>query len=583
MSQKTILIVEDKNIIAKDISDRLTSLGYRITRIVYSGEEAIQSAAELRPDLVLMDVNLQGAIDGILAAEEIRSRFQIPVVYLTAYPDENTLWRVNGSKPLGYIVKPFDEKKLHATIQLALHRELYDSLTNLPNRSLLRELLSQLLNNKKALPAMIPVVTLSLDRINRINSTLGHDIGDSVLCKVAERLTNCTENINIVARLEAAEFAIVLQPVAEKQEVAKMAQNVLDIVAQPMIVKGSELYVTASIGISLSPSDASDGEELLKNAYTAMYNSQQQGGNKYQFYTAKAASISINRFTQETCLRNALKRSEFEVYYEPQIEIKTGKIVGAEALVRWNHPERGRVSPAEFIPMAEEMGLIAPLGEWVLETACRQTKAWQLQGLPPLRVAVNLSARQFDRKNLTERVRQILRETNLDPKCLELELTESLILEDETAAVEAFTVWRDMGIRIAIDDFGTGYSSLSYPKRFPFDTIKIDKSFIRNIADDRQNAAITIAIIQMAHCMNMTVIAEGVENESELAFVCDRKCDEIQGYFFSQPLPRAEFEALLKSGKCWELCWRKKEEAILSSGFNKQETSNRLGSCYKIG
>jgi len=553
MSQKKILIVEDESIIAEDISDSLISLGYRITGMVYSGEEAIEAAAKFRPDLVLMDVNLQGEIDGITAAAEIRSRFQIPVVYLTAYADENTLRRVNATKPFGYIVKPFEEKNLHTTIQLALHRHEYDSLTNLPNRSLLREQLNQVLDKQKELPGMIPVITLSLDRINRINSTLGHDIGDSVLCKVAQRLSNCRENINIVARLEAAEFAIVIQPVTEKQDAAKIAQNILDIVAQPMIVKGSELYLTASIGISLSPSDASDGDQLLKNAYTAMYNSQQQGGNNYQFYMAKVANSSINIFTQETCLRNALKRSEFEVYYEPQIEIKTGKIIGAEALVRWNHPERGRVSPGEFIPMAEEMGLIAPLGEWVLETACRQTKAWQTQGLPPLRVAVNLSARQFEQKNLTERVSQILRETNLDPKCLELELTEGLILQDETAAHEAFTVWRDMGIRIAIDDFGTGYSSLSYPKRFPFDAIKIDKSFIRDIADDRQNAAITIAIIQMAHYMNMTVIAEGVENESELAFLCAHECDEIQGYFFSPALPRDEFEALLKSDKCWDL------------------------------
>jgi diguanylate cyclase (GGDEF)-like protein len=553
MCQKKILIVEDESIIAEDISDSLISLGYRITGMVYSGEEAIEAAAKCRPDLVLMDVNLQGEIDGITAAAEIRARFQIPVVYLTAYADENTLRRVNATKPFGYIVKPFEEKNLHTTIQLALHRHEYDSLTNLPNRSLLREQLNQVLEKQKELPAMIPVITLSLDRINRINSTLGHDIGDSVLCKVAQRLSNCRENINIVARLEAAEFAIVIQPVTEKQDAAKIAQNILDIVAQPMIVKGSELYLTASIGISLSPSDASDGDQLLKNAYTAMYNSQQQGGNNYQFYMAKVANSSINIFTQETCLRNALKRSEFEVYYEPQIEIKTGKIIGAEALVRWNHPERGRVSPGEFIPMAEEMGLIAPLGEWVLETACRQTKAWQTQGLPPLRVAVNLSARQFEQKNLTERVSQILRETNLDPKCLELELTEGLILQDETAAHQAFTVWRDMGIRIAIDDFGTGYSSLSYPKRFPFDAIKIDKSFIRDLADDRQNAAITIAIIQMAHYMNMTVIAEGVENESELAFLCAHECDEIQGYFFSPALPRAEFEALLKSDKCWDI------------------------------
>ncbi|MBE9092889.1 bifunctional diguanylate cyclase/phosphodiesterase [Tychonema sp. LEGE 07203] len=553
MSSKKILIVEDESIIAEDISDSLISLGYKITAIVYSGEEAIESAKEFRPDLVLMDVNLQGEIDGITAAEEIRSHFQIPVVYLTAYADENTLRRVNTTKPFGYIVKPFEEKNLHTTIQLALHRHQHDCLTNLPNRSLLRELLSQVLDKHKKMPAMIPVMTLSLDKINRINSTLGHDIGDCVLCKIADRLSNCTENINIVARLEAAEFAIVLEPVAKKQDAAKIAQKILDIVAQPMIVKGTELYVTASVGISLSPGDGSSGDELLKNACTAMYNSQEKGGNKYQFYTAKAANISLNKFVQENCLRNALKRSEFEVYYEPQIEIKTGKIIGAEALVRWNHPERGRVSPGEFIPMAEEMGLIAPLGEWVLETACRQTKAWQTEGLPPLRVAVNVSARQFERKNLTERVSEILKETNLDPKYLELELTEGLILQDEAAAIRAFKVWKDMGIRIAIDDFGTGYSSLSYPKRFAFDALKIDKSFIRDIADDCQNAAITIAIIQMAHSMKMTVIAEGVENQRELAFLCSHDCDEIQGYFFSQALPKAEFEALLKSDKCWDL------------------------------
>ena len=553
MLHKSILIVEDESIIAEDMSDSLISLGYRVTDIVYSGEEAILSVAESRPDLVLMDVNLQGEIDGITAAEEIRSRFQIPVVYLTAYADEKTLRRVNATKPFGYIVKPFEEKNLHTTIQLALHRHQHDCLTNLPNRLLLREQLNLLLDQQKQLSGIIPIVTLSLDRINRINSTLGYDTGDSVLCIIAQRLSSCMENIKILARLEAAEFAIVLEPVAAKQDAAKIAQNILDIVAQPMTVKGSELYVTASIGICLSPGDGSDGDELLKNAYTAMYDAQQQGGNKYQFYTSKVANISINQFTQETCLRNALKRSEFEIYYEPQIEIKTGKIIGAEALVRWNHPKRGRVSPAEFIPMAEEMGLIAPLGEWVLETACRQTKAWQTEGLAPLRIAVNLSARQFESKNLTERVIEILKETNLEPKYLELELTEGLILQDEAAATQAFTMWKSMGIRIAIDDFGTGYSSLSYPKRFAFDALKIDKSFIRDIADDRQNAAITIAIIQMAHSMNLTVIAEGVENQRELAFLCAHECDEIQGHFFSQALPMAEFGALLKSDKCWDL------------------------------
>jgi diguanylate cyclase (GGDEF)-like protein len=460
---------------------------------------------------------------------------------------------VNSTKPFGYIVKPFEEKNLHTTIQLALHRHQYDSLTNLPNRSFLRERLSQVLEKQTGLPGVIPVITLSLDKINRINSTLGHDIGDSVLCSIAQRLTNCIENINIVARLEAAEFALIIEAVPEKQDAVNIAQSILEIVAQAIIVESSELYVTASIGISLYPWDGSDADELLKNAYTAMYHAQEKNGNNYQFHAPNVANYSINKLSQEVCLRNALKRSEFEVYYEPKVEIKTGKIVGAEALVRWNHPEMGRVSPGKFIPMAEEMGLIVPLGEWVLETACRQNKAWQAEGLGPLRVAVNVSARQFEQKNLTEKVSEILTETGLDPKYLELELTESLVLQDEAAVFQAFSVWKNMGIRVAIDDFGTGYASLTYSKRFPFDILKIDKSFVRNITEDRQNAAITIAIIQMAHSMNMTVVAEGVEDEQELAFLCEHDCDEIQGYFFSKALPKADFEALLKSGKRWHL------------------------------
>ena len=553
MSNKKILIVEDESIIAEDIADSLISLGYKVTAIVHSGEEALESAVKERPDLVLMDVNLQGEIDGITTGDRMRSRFQIPVIYLTAYADENTLRRVNSTKPFGYIVKPFEEKNLHTTIQLALHRHQYDSLTNLPNRSFLRERLSQVLEKQTGLPGVIPVITLSLDKINRINSTLGHDIGDSVLCSIAQRLTNCIENINIVARLESVEFALIIEAVPEKQDAVNIAQSILEIVAQAIIVESSELYVTASIGISLYPWDGSDADELLKNAYKAMYHAQEKNGNNYQFYTPNVASYSINKLSQEVCLRNALKRSEFEVYYEPKVEIKTGKIVGAEALVRWNHPEMGRVSPGEFIPMAEEMGLIVPLGEWVLETACRQNKAWQAEGLGPLRVAVNVSARQFEQKNLTEKVSEILTETNLDPKYLELELTESLVLQDETAVSQTFSVWKNMGIRVAIDDFGTGYASLSYSKRFPFDILKIDKSFVRNITEDRQNAAITIAIIQMAHSMNMTVVAEGVEDEQELAFLCEHDCDEIQGYFFSKALPKADFEALLKSGKRWHL------------------------------
>lgn len=550
MSRAKILIVEDESIIAEDIADSLKVLGYSISAIVFSGEEAIQAADDMHPDLVLMDIHLQGKMDGITAAEEIRSRFQIPVVYLTAYADDNTLQRVNATKPFGYVVKPFEEKNLHSAIQIALHRHQYDYLTNLPNRSLLRERLNQILEKQKAFQTLIPIVSLSVDRINKINGTLGHSIGDSVLRIISQRLTNCNPNFNMVARLEAAEFAIIMPLIEEKEDTGNIAQTILDMISDPIVVDGYEVYVTASIGIAFYPGDGTKGDELLKNAYAAMYYAQQQGGNSYQFYTSKSSIVSINQIIQETSLRNALKCSEFEVYYQPQVELKTGKIVGAEALVRWNHPERGLVYPDEFIALAEEMGLIIPLGEWVLQTACKQAKLWQESGFSALRIAVNLSGRQFNQKNIAEKVRQILKETGLDPKYLELEVTESLVIQNESAATKAMIEWRTLQIKIAVDDFGTGYSSLSYPKRFPFDIIKIDRSFICNITNDPKNAAITKAIIQMAHSLNMKVIAEGVETQAELDFLYQYECDEIQGYFFSKALPNKEFEELLKKGQC---------------------------------
>ena len=550
MSRAKILVVEDESIIAEDIADSLKTLGYSISAIVFSGEEAIQLAGDMQPDLVLMDIHLQGKMDGITAAEEIRSRFQIPVVYLTAYADDNTLQRVNATKPFGYVVKPFEEKNLHSAIQIALHRHQYDCLTNLPNRSLLRERLNQILEKQKAFQTLIPIVSLSVDRINKINGTLGHPIGDSVLRIISQRLTNSNPNFNMVARLESAEFAIIMPLVEQKQDAVNVAQTILDIISDPIIIDGYEVYVTASIGIAFYPCDGTEGDELLKNAYAAMYYTQQQGGNSCQFYTSKLSMVSINQIVEETSLRNALKRSEFEVYYQPKVELKTGKIIGSEALVRWNHPERGLVYPAEFITLAEEMGLIIPLGEWVLKTACNQTKLWQDSGFFPLRVAVNLSGRQFNQKNLAEKVRQILKETGLDPKYLELEVTESLVIQNESAATKAMTEWRTLEIKIAVDDFGTGYSSLSYPKRFPFDIIKIDRSFVCNITNDPKNAAITKAIIQMAHSLDMKVIAEGVETQAELDFLGEYQCDEIQGYFFSKAVTNKEFEELLRKGQC---------------------------------
>lgn len=548
MSRAKILIVEDESIIAEDIADSLKALGYSITGIVFSGEEAIQLAGDLQPDLVLMDIRLQGEMDGITAAAEIRSRFQIPIVYLTAYADDHTLQRVNSTKPFGYVVKPFEEKNLHSAIQIALHRHQHDCLTNLPNGSLLRERLNQILAEKKAVKNFIPIISLSVDKINRINGTLGHFIGDYVLRIIAEKLTNCEYKFNMVSRLKAAEFAIIIPPIEEKQHGYSICQSILDTISEPIVVDGHELYLTASIGISFYPCDGNNGDELLKNAYKAMYYAQQRGGNNYQFYSPKSGIVSTDKISQETRLRNALKNSEFEIYYQPKVELKTGKIIGSEALVRWNHPERGLVYPGEFIPLAEETGLIISLGEWVLETACNQTKIWQNSGFSLLGIAVNLSSRQLNQKNIIQRVNQIVKETGIEPKYLELEVTENLVIQNESAAIQAMNEWRNIEIKIAVDDFGTGYSSLSYPKRFPFDIIKIDRSFVCNITNDPKNAAITIAIIQMAHSLNMKVIAEGVETQSELDFLYQYDCDEIQGYFFSKPVTKEKFEDLLKKG-----------------------------------
>lgn len=561
MSIAKIMIVEDESIIAEDIADSLESIGYAIVGIVASGEEATVLAGKLQPDLVLMDIMLQGEMDGIAAAEQIKSSYQIPAIYLTAYADEKTLERVKDTNPLGYVVKPFEEKNLHLTIQIALQRHQYDSLTNLPNRTSFRGRVNEILagdskinrggitEHKRGLTSLLPIFYLSLDRINRVTGILGHSNGEIVICSVAKRLLNSVEGIDLLARLEAAEFAIILEPVKAKNDGAKIAQTILDVISQSVVLEGYEIYVTASIGIAFYPEDGMEAEELLKNANTAMYYAQQKGGNNYQFHRSEVNFISREQLAIETSLRSALERSEFKVYYQPQVQIKTGKIIGAEALLRWHNPEKGLVSPAEFIPMAEEMGLIIPLGEWVLRTACRQMKMWQEAGFPQMRVAVNLSRRQFKQKNLSDRVSRILKETGLEAELLELEITESLVMQNEAAAAVVLKEWQELGIKISIDDFGTGYSSLSYLKDFPFDIIKIDKSFVSNIREDRKTAAITIAILKLAHSLDLKVIAEGVETAEELDFLLEHECDEIQGYLFSPPVPAEEFEKLLKSDR----------------------------------
>jgi EAL domain-containing protein (putative c-di-GMP-specific phosphodiesterase class I) len=355
--------------------------------------------------------------------------------------------------------------------------------------------------------------------------------------------------INTVARLGSDEFIILLTEIEDAQDAAKVAQRILEVFSHPFILDYHEVFITASIGITVYPYDGEDVDTLLKNAGTAMYHAKDQGRNNYQFYNQAMNTTSLEKLALENNLRRALDRQQFLVYYQPQLDIRTGAIIGMEALIRWQHPERGLVQPAAFISLAEETGLIVPIGEWVLRTACVQNKAWQVAGFPPFRVTVNLSSSQFRQKTLIRTIGQALDDAGMDPRYLELELTESNIMKDAETTITMLHELKSMGLRLSIDDFGTGYSSLSYLKRFPFDTVKVDRSFVKNVTTDPDNAAITTAIIAMAHSLNLEVIAEGVETKQELAFLSKQQCDGMQGYLFSPPVPPAQATQFLKEGK----------------------------------
>jgi diguanylate cyclase (GGDEF)-like protein/PAS domain S-box-containing protein len=428
----------------------------------------------------------------------------------------------------------------------------YDPLTGLPNRVLFNDRLKQTAAQAVRHQRVVAVLFLDLDRFKTINDTLGHDVGDLVLKAVAERLCGCVRSDDTVAHLGGNGYAVILADMAQTDDVAKVAQKILDTVSQPIQLADRELFVTASIGITVCPTDDQIVDNLLKNADTAMYRAKDRGCNTYQVYTPDMNARAVERLAIETQLRRALERQEFLLHYQPQVDLGTGRIVGVEALVRWQRPESGLVSPAEFIPLAEETGLIGEIGEWVLRTACAHNRAWQDAGLPEIRVAVNVSACQFAHKDFVDTVARILRETGLPPSSLELEVTESLVMEHAEATVAKLAQFHAMGIALAIDDFGTGYSSLSYLQRFPIDSVKIDQSFVRDVPTNADHSAITAAMIGLAHNLRLTVVAEGVETEDQVAFLRAHHCEVGQGYLFSRPVPYEAFSSLLKSRWCWQ-------------------------------
>lgn len=395
-------------------------------------------------------------------------------------------------------------------------------------------------------------MVLDLDRFKLINDSLGHAAGDQLLIEVARRLTTAVRKIDTVARVGGDEFLLIVSDLKDRDDAAGVAKKILEAVNQPCRVATIDLQTTPSIGISVYPTDGTDAEALLAHGDEAMYCAKQRGGNTFQFFAAGMNAFTPARLELENDLRRALSLKQFELYYQPKADVISGRVASVEALIRWHHPVKGMVSPDAFIPVAEETGLIVPIGDWVLHEACRQARAWQMSGLPPLRIAVNLSATQFRQPNLLATIHAALEQNNLLPKYLEIELTESAVMTNAEGSVSILEQLSRMGVVVAIDDFGTGYSSMSYLRKFPIDRLKIDCSFVRDLGTDRDNNSIVQAIISLAHSLRLKVVAEGVETSEQLAHLKTLGCDQYQGYQFSAAVPAAAVEAMMRTASATE-------------------------------
>lgn len=435
-----------------------------------------------------------------------------------------------------------EERVAHA--QRVEYMAFHDSLTDLPNRAFFNHLLTQSIQHSRRYGNLTALLFLDLDRFKAINDSLGHDVGDELLKQVSRRLIETLRESDIVARLGGDEFVVILPVVTEATQVAPVADKILTAIGKPFSLAGHEFRISVSVGITLCPDDGEDEQTLIKNADIAMYSAKEAGKNTFKFYSQDLTTNSLERLALETSLRNALQRGEFRLFYQAKRDMTSGKISGMEALLRWDHPDLGLVLPMQFIPLAEENGLIVPIGRWVLQTACQQNVDWQRQGFPPLSMAVNLSARQFLDDNLINDIKLALKTSGMAPELLELEITESMIMQDMQKTIAILNELKDMGIRIAIDDFGTGYSSLSTLKLFPLDSIKIDGSFIHDVAGNAEDRGLTDAVIAVGKSLGLTVVAEGVESKDQEDFLRAHQCDQFQGFYINKPMPAEEFANL---------------------------------------
>ncbi|WP_137885998.1 EAL domain-containing protein [Pseudomonas sp. 2FE] len=554
----------------------------------YQGQEGLamvrSAQAENRPyALAFVDMRMPPGWDGVETIERLwQVDPQLQIAFCSAYSDyswEAMSERLELGDRLLILKKPFDNieirqmanaltvkwqmaqdaalkmSNLEQTVEdraLELlkisHLLQYDVLTELPNGTLLQDRLTQAIAIACRQRKQLAVIFLGLDRFKRINNALGHPIGDALLKSVAGCLVATVRKSDSVFRHGADKFVLLLADVTHSQQSVGIAQKLLAALRMPQCIAGHDLSITASLGISIYPDDGEDAETLIKKAEAAMQHAKENGRDDFRFFIPDMNLRAREQQSIEEGLRHALERHEFVLHYQPKLNLESGAITGAEALIRWQHPDRGFVSPAQFIPIAEDSGLIVPISQWVLREACRQARAWRDADLPPLSMAVNISALEFRSKDFLEGIRAVLLETRLEPRYLELEITEGVLMQDIESTGSVLRALKDMGVRLAIDDFGTGYSSLSYLRRFPVDVLKIDQSFVRDISTDANDAAIVSAIIGMGTSLKLQVIAEGVETQEQLAFLQAHRCEEGQGYYFSRPVAADAFATLLAGG-----------------------------------
>jgi len=460
----------------------------------------------------------------------------------------STVIQASGPDEIGDLEIEFNDllRRLESSYTRLKEQALNDPLTNLPNRIMFHEKLDAAIKDARSHHHKVAVMFIDLDRFKFINDTLGHDVGDSLLIMVSERLKEADyTNTAIISRLGGDEFTVILPYLTEVHDLMPLLELMISTLSRPYQIGEHNIRVTASIGVSIFPNDGEEIDTIIKCADMAMYKAKQEGKNNFQFYNVAIEEIIAKRMKLETYLRKAVEEEQFSLQYQPKVNIHTGNVVGMEALIRWEHPLIGFIPPSEFIPLAEDTGLIIPIGEWVLRTACSDNKKWQEAGYEPLVVAVNLSAHQFQQPFFVEYIKDVLHETKLDPQYLELEITESFALHQIDTAIKKLKELKRMGVKISIDDFGTGYSSLSYLKKFPIDTLKIDKSFVDDILNESDDAAIATAIVSLAQSLNLNVVAEGVETEDQLNFLKKLGCNDMQGFLYSRPLAKEKFEEFL--------------------------------------